>query len=303
MNQTALPSSESSPAKPQRWLDVEGWSILIALAALYLPTIVKLDQQIWNIVGQGHGPVMLALSAWLAKLRWEAYQALPQAQRPFASLLTHAPMLLLAGCCYIVGRSQDVLLLECVSFVMVLMAIIGAYRGVAGLKLMWFPLFFLLFALPLPGFMVDAMTAPLKSAVSYVSEHLLFWAGYPIGRAGVTLTIGPYQLLVADACSGINSVFALEAVGVFYLSVTSDAPRWRNIALAILILPISFFSNVARVVTLVLITYYLGDEVGQGFAHSFAGIFLFTVATILMIAVDQLLVITVKKLSHRQQSA
>jgi exosortase len=140
-----------------------------------------------------------------------------------------------------------------------------------------------------PGSIVDSVTAPMKMAVSYAAEQLIYWMGYPIARSGVTLDIGPYKLLVADACAGLNSIFSLEAVGVFYLSIVRHTNRFRNIGLTMLIIPISFVSNVLRVIALVLITYYFGDEVGQGFVHSFAGILLFMVATALTIGTDSLL--------------
>ncbi|WP_233585022.1 archaeosortase/exosortase family protein [Aquabacterium soli] len=103
------------------------------------------------------------------------------------------------------------------------------------------------------------------------------------------LTIGPYQLLVADACSGLNSLFTLEALGLLYMNVMNYKSKARNVALAIMIIPISFVSNVTRVLTLVLITYYFGDQVGQGFAHNFAGMVLFTVALVLTYGFDRLL--------------
>ena len=101
------------------------------------------------------------------------------------------------------------------------------------------------------------VTAPLKMGVSYVAEWILFQVGYPIGRDGVTLVIGQYKLLVADACAGLNSIFALEAIGVFYMSVVGHTNKWRNITLAALIVPIAFVSNVLRVMALVLITHDL----------------------------------------------
>ncbi|MET5012202.1 archaeosortase/exosortase family protein, partial [Burkholderia pseudomallei] len=88
--------------------------------------------------------------------------------------------------------------------------------------------------------------------------------------SGVMLVIGPYQLLVADACSGLNSLFTLEALGLLYMKVMRYQSKARNVLLAVMIVPISFVSNVARVLVLVLITYHLGDEAGQGFAHGFA---------------------------------
>jgi exosortase B len=277
---SATPSSMTSHIRAHYLI-----GLAIALLVAYWPTYLELNESVWNVVGQGHGPVMLTLSMWLVKQRWDAFQALPDQ----ANWAAAGPLMTLGLLAYIIGRSQDVLALDAGSQIFVLAAIALAWRGTAGLKLMWFPLFFMLFLVPLPGSVVDSITGPLKVAVSHVAEYLLYLAGYPIGRSGVTLTIGPYQLLVADACAGLNSIFALEAVGVFYLSVAHHTHRWRNIALAALILPISFVCNVIRVIVLVLITYYLGDDVGQGFVHSFAGVLLFTLATCLMIGVDSLI--------------
>lgn len=203
---------------------------------------------------------------------------------------------------YVLGRSQEVLMFEVGSQIFTIAGILLLYKGLPGLKQMWFPLFFLIFLVPLPGVMVDALTAPLKSGVSYVAEWIMYSAGYPIGRAGVTLTIGQYQLLVADACAGLNSIFALEAIGVFYMSVVRHTNKARNILLAILIIPIAFVSNVTRVIVLVLVTFYFGDEAGQGFIHDFAGILLFMVATILTIGTDSILGIFFKdknKIAHQ----
>jgi exosortase B len=140
---------------------------------------------------------------------------------------------------------------------------------------------------------VDALTMPMKTAVSYVTEHLLYWAGYPIARSGVVLQIGQYQLLVADACAGLHTLFTLEALGLLYLNIVRHNSWFRNIALAILIVPISFSANVIRVMVLTLITYHLGDEAGQGFLHGFAGMVLFLSALLLIIGVDSLLQATV----------
>lgn len=264
--------------------------VALAVVALYVPTYRALDQHIWGIVGQGHGPVMLALSLYLAWERWPRLKALPMQPAHIAGVLS----LLVGGFCYTVGRSQDVLFLDSGSQIPLLAGLVLLLWGWRGLKVMWFPIFFLFFVIPIPGSIVDAITAPLKAGVSYVAEQIMYWMGYPIGRSGVTLSVGPYRLLVADACAGINSVFALEAVGVFYLSIMGHTHRLRNILLAVLILPISFISNVLRVVVLVMVTYHFGDEAGQGFVHDFAGILLFVVATLMTIGVDSVLGLVLK---------
>jgi exosortase B len=284
---TVTSTAPSSPSKQNAsgFNKLELALVVAGMLVLYVPTYVILDKTIWNVVGQGHGPVILALMIWLIWQRWPKFAALSIPPANVAGALTLTVGLLL----YILGHSQDILFMDVGSQLFVLAGLFLLYRGWQGLQIMWFPLFFLIFMIPLPGSVVDQVTAPLKQAVSYTAEHFLYWAGYPIGRSGVVLTIGPYQLLVADACAGLNSIFALEAIGVFYMSVAQHTNQLRNSLLALLILPISFASNVIRVVTLVLVTYYFGDAVGQGFVHDFAGIVLFMVATMLTIGVDSIL--------------
>lgn len=260
------------------------------LVAMYTPTYAVLDSTIWRIVGQGHGPVMLALALWLLWQRLPAFVTHTGTGAPASG----SALLALGLLMYITGRSQDILFMDVGSQMLVLAGLTVLYKGWPGFKILWFPIFFILFIVPIPGSIVDQVTAPLKAAVSYVAEVILYKLHYPIGRSGVTLTIGPYQLLVADACAGLNSIFALEAIGVFYLSVMQYANPIRNLILAMLIVPISFISNVTRVITLVLVTYYLGDEAGQGFVHNFAGILLFMIATALTIGTDALIGITMR---------
>ena len=283
-----LPAAQAQANNPGR---LELALLALGFLVMYVPTYIILDKTIWNIVGQGHGPVMLALTLWLAWQRWPGLTALQSTSNPVAGAVFFASGLLF----YVLGHSQDILMFDVGSQILVLAGLLLLYKGWAGLKLMWFPLFFMIFLIPLPGLMVATLTGPLKSAVSYVAEAIMYNIGYPIGRSGVTLTVGQYQLLVADACAGLNSIFALEAIGVFYLSIVGHANKWRNILLAILILPISFISNVTRVIVLVLVTYYFGDEAGQGFVHDFAGILLFMVATALTIGTDSILGLFFKK--------
>jgi exosortase B len=190
---------------------------------------------------------------------------------------------------YALGRSQDILLFEVGSVIWLLAGLLLLQRGPAALKTQWFALFFMLFMVPLPSPVIDAVTMPMKMAVSYVAENLLFWAGYPIGRNGVTLQIGQYMLLVADACAGLHTLLTLEALGLLYLNLVRRDSLFRNVGLAILIVPISFTANVIRVITLSLITYHFGDAAGQGFLHGFAGMALFLSALLLIISVDGLL--------------
>ena len=142
--------------------------------------------------------------------------------------------------------------------------------------------------MPLPGPLVDRLTGPLKILVSFLSETILHAFGLPVARQGVILQVGQYQLLVADACSGLSSIFSLTALGLFYLHLVRPRHAWRRWALLGSVLPIAISANVIRVMVLMLITYFMGDEAGQGFLHGFAGMTLFIVALLLLLAMDGL---------------
>ncbi len=265
----------------------EWWPVALGLLALYVPTFYRLFTGIWTTEEQGHGPIILALSLWLLYRQWPAMLA-RSAGAPSAGAVGW-PLLLLALLLYILGHSQMILAAEISSFILLLAAVLLIKRGKGALALQWFPFFFMLFMVPLPGQIVSMLTMPMKMAVSYVTEHLLYGAGYPIARNGVILQIGQYQLLVADACAGLQTLLTLEALGLFYLNVVRHTSVFRNVALALLIVPISFSANVIRVMVLSLITYYFGDAAGQGFLHGFAGMVLFITALTLILSVDTLL--------------
>lgn len=267
------------------------WLVLLAaLLFLYTPSFVDLFQGIWTTDEQAHGPIVLGISLWLLYRKWPAMLAIEA-----RSSLAGWPVLIFGLLMFVFGRSQDILIFEIGSLLWLLAACLLLMRGSAALKAQWFPLFFMLFMIPLPGSVVDALTMPMKMAVSYVAEHVLYAAGYPIARSGVILHIGHYKLLVADACAGLHTLFTLEALGLLYLNLIRHDSLFRNVSLAILIVPISFTANVIRVMVLTLITYYFGDEAGQGFLHGFAGMVLFFTALILIIAVDSLIQFGVRR--------
>jgi exosortase B len=174
----------------------------------------------------------------------------------------------------VLGRSQGISVFEVGALPPILAGTLLALRGWPTLRAFWFPVLFFVFMVPLPGALVDALTGPLKLSVSQVTVHILDAAGYPIAREGVIITIGQYQLLVADACSGMNSMFSLSALGLLFMYLTARASVLHNALMLVSILPIAFAANIVRVLVLILITFHFGDEAGQGFLHGSAGMVL-----------------------------
>jgi exosortase B len=262
--------------------------IAAGLAVLYAPVFYDFAQGHWQSEEHAHGPIILAVVLWLL---WRGRAALLGAGEHPARGAGIA--LLVAGLLlYVVGRSIDLTIFEAGALVPILAGTLLAMRGWRALRRLWFAVLFIAFLVPLPGVLVDGVTGTLKAGISQLVEQILYWAGYPIGRTGVALTVGQYQLLVADACSGLNSMFSLAALGALYLYLANRTSRVHNAVMLAAIVPIAFVANLVRVLALVLVTYHLGDAAGRGFLHGAAGIVLLLAALGLFVALDA-------ALSHR----
>jgi exosortase B len=259
--------------------------LLASLVAAYLPTFITLAQGPWQTEQEGHGPLIIAASLWLV---WQSRNKLREAR--ISPSLGWGWLSLLGGLCVLVlSRNQDIWFLEVASEIPVLFGCVLLLAGWEVLRILAFPIGFLIFSAPAPGWMVDAATVPLKVLISDAVTTLLYAAGFPIAQNGVIIQIGPYQLLVQDACSGMNSIFALSAIGVFYVYAFRWQSKIRALILMALIVPITIAANFLRVLTLVLVAYYAGVEKLEGFIHDFTGIALFAVAVVLMLACDGLI--------------
>ncbi|MES2354977.1 MAG: exosortase-associated protein EpsI, B-type [Pseudomonadota bacterium] len=244
----------------------DSWLVLVGLAVLYIPTYIRLAFEVWQESQSFHGALFFLITLVIVWSQRAALFAPAQDTRPILGGL-----ILLAGLVlFITGRSQDFLPLEVISQLPVFIGVLLMVKGPRTLRALWFPIAFLLFLVPLPGSIMDALLMPLKQFVSTVVDQGLFLLGYPIARNGVVLTIGSYQLLIADACAGLNSIIALSGIGFAFVYLAGHMARWHNVLLVASVLPIALLANVLRVAFLTLITYHFGDAMGQRF-HDVAG--------------------------------
>jgi exosortase B len=259
--------------------------VVVGLLAMYVPTFVDVSRVYWANERGSAGPMILAICAWLM---WRVRERLLDA--PDADAMPRAGSALLAVglAMYAIGRSQDFAQFEVGSMVPVLGGLVLGVRGLPGLRAAWFPLLFLAFVVPLPGSLLDAILVPLKQQVSVAAELIMHGLGFPVARTGVVLTIGPYQLLIADACSGLNSMISLTGVGLVYVYTAGHASRLHNLALLAMVLPIAFIANMARVCLLMWITFDFGDIAGQRF-HDWAGYLEIVLAFALFFGLDAML--------------
>lgn len=255
------PSSWASTAVPL-WLPVA-----LGLLLLYVPTYRDIAAVFWTREQGGAGPVVLVMWLWLL---WRERAALGHAAPTPAATALGWTAITLGAAAYALGRSQEVFQLEAGSQLAIFPGIVLILLGFPSARRLRFVWLFLLFTVPLPGSLVDAVLVPMKEAVSAAVTQLIFHAGLPIARDGVVIYIGHYQLFIADACSGLNGVVALTAVGVLYVYAAGRRPWPLNALLLASIVPVAVLANLVRVTALVLATYYGGDALGQAL-HDYVG--------------------------------
>lgn len=261
------------------------WPLILGFTVLAVATLLSLSNQVWTREAGAHGPIVLATGLWLV---WRSAGSLRELGEPGAAWLAWLGFLSSLSV-YVFGRAFDFISLEAAGLYGVGISMLYATVGLRAIARNWFPLFYMAFLVPPPEWFLDRFTAPLKQFVSMVATDSLYLLGLPIAREGVTIHVAQYQLLVEDACSGMNSLTGLIAISLFYIYLLRGSSVRYSILLTLFVVPIAVIGNILRVMILILLTYFFGDQVAQGFAHDLAGVFLFAVDLLLVFGVDSLL--------------
>lgn len=285
------PASPAAPAGPARAsgrnparILLAHWLLALGAAAMAIPTFYSIATISWSTEQGAHGPIVLVTGIWLVMRRWREVVAVARPGRLGLAFALFLPCLLL----YALARVTNILEVEGFMMYGALVAVFYAYCGGKALRVLWFPLVYFLFLFPPPDTVVAIVTQPLKLGISQTAVKLLHLLGYPIANAGVTIQVAQYEVLVAAACAGLNSLISLSAIGLFYVYIRHNA-NWRYALLLVLaIVPVAILANFVRVLALILITYHMGDAAAQGFLHDFAGLTMFAVAVLGIFGVDAL---------------
>lgn len=274
------------------------WPLALGFILMAVPTFITLGQQTWSRDSGAHAPLVLVSALWLftqCRDRVSAVLARGHIGLVLAFLVLSLPL-------YTFGRAYDFISLEAAGLYLTMLALAYYLLGLRAVKEALFPFFYLGFLVPPPDWFIADITAPLRTFISWVATSGLHALGFPIMREGVTLYIAQYQLLVEDACSGMNSIIGLTAISLFYIYITHRA-SWRYATfLMLFIIPIAVVANIIRITVLVLLTYYFGDAVAQGFLHVTAGVVLFALALGLVFLLDMVLMRLMPRLSQGAQA-
>ncbi len=242
--------------------------VLIGWSLLYGQIYFQLWQTLWQTEEYSFAPLVGLISLFLL------FQKAKQAPMPTQPVYSVGSLLFIVGVMTAVGGfAYNIPLVALLSQPLTLAGIVLLIKGKTSLKAYAFPILFLLFMVPVPGFILESFTYVLKEHLSTFTVTLLYWLNYPIASSGVIIQIGHYQLLVADACSGLHSLISLTALGMVYIYLHPTTPILKLIMLC-LIVPVALLGNLLRILLITLITYHCGDITGN-MLHDYMGFVLF----------------------------
>jgi len=256
--------------------------ILAITALLYSPIFYQLYLGRWEMIDYTHAYYILPISLWLAWRKRAELSKLGTAT--YFSLFA----LLLGLLLFIFGWRWDYLFISTFSLIPVLFGLTGLLYGGQAVKALTFPILYLLFLVPPPMGILDAVTLPMRHMISVLTEIILKFFHYPISREGLLLSIGGHQLYMGEPCSGFRSLVTMLALGLLYVYLIKNS-MGKKLILAAAIVPLALLGNLIRVITLCLVTFYFGAAVAQGFFHYFSGAVIFVIMLLGLLGLESVL--------------
>ena len=183
---------------------------------------------------------------------------------------------------YFLGRLSALDVIVQYSLIVVLLGIALALAGVQIFKLIWIPLLFLSFCIPLPMFIFQGLSAKLQLLSSQLGVYIIRLFNISVYLEGNVIDLGSYQLQVAEACSGLNYLFPLMSVA-FICAYFFTAPLWQRAVVFISSIPLTIIMNSVRIGLIGVLTEHYGKSMAEGFLHDFEGWFVFMVCTAIMV--------------------
>ncbi len=243
---------------------------LFALAALFIG-LISYDGladlvRAWSSHEEySHGflipPIVLFL-VWQKKNELE--------QTPFKGSWAGLLVLLLGVALFILGELSALFIVIQYAFIVSLYGLVLAWLGWKGLRVIWVPLLLLAFAIPLPGFLYNNLSAQLQLISSEIGVWVIRLFGISVYLEGNVIDLGVYKLQVVEACSGLRYLFPLMTLG-FIMAYIYEASFWKKMLVFFSTIPITVFMNSFRIGAIGVLVEYWGQEMAEGFLHDFEG--------------------------------
>ena len=257
-----------------------GFSALLAtvsLGYLYFDSLAMLFGYWMDSEDYSHGVFVPLISLFLI---WQARYRIAEAgtQNSWWGLAVIFAGLFL----FWVGEFSTLYVLEHLSLWMVIVGLVIALIGVPAAQAIAFPLSYLLMSIPLPAFLYANLSSQLQLWSSALGVSCLQLVGVSAFRDGNIIDLGPVQLQVVEACSGIRYLLPLTALALLCAYLYKDK-MWKRVVLVLSSIPISILVNGFRIGMIGVLVEWYGESGAEGFSHLFEGWVLFMTSLGLLI--------------------
>jgi exosortase len=277
---SAAPQSSSPAGRPL--LVWAGLALLaVVLVVLYRRAAYELYDA-WTLVDgyYSHGPFVPLISLFFV---WRLMPRLKAA--PAGSSILGYPFIAAAGFFLLVGDYLGFRVFTEFSMLPMIVGLCLLFLGYERTKILWFPLVFLIFMIPIPASITQSLALNLKLVAAEVSVQLANLMTLPMVREGSFIYFKDDNLIIGEVCGGLRSLIALLAFGAL-MAYISKAKTWARILLLATAPLIAMISNIARIFLLCVIGYFYGSETAAGTVHDVSGVLIFVVAFILFFVLD-----------------
>jgi exosortase D (VPLPA-CTERM-specific) len=271
------PAEFTSP-RGSSWLawGILGIGVVALLEVLYASSLSYLFQEWMENEDYGHGIFVPFIS--LALIWWRRNHIFAVGTTPdWWGVL---PVAFGIGL-FIIGELATLYFLQHLSFLFVLMGLVLTIVGFPAMRRMMFPLGFLLAMIPPPHMLQQS----LSSSLQLISSALGVWSLQIIGvtafREGNVIDLGPIQLQVVEACSGLRYLFPLIALTLLCAYLFQDR-IWKRLVLVASAIPLAVVLNGLRIGLIGVLVEHFGNGAAEGFMHMFEGWFLFVLSFALL---------------------
>lgn len=238
-------------------------------------------------IGDGnysHGFLIVPIAAYFVWLRRARLRTTPLRPTWFGLVVFAGGILMLAA-----GLLGSELFLSRLSLLVTLAGIVLFLFGSQHLRILAFPLAFLVLMIPLPAIIFNQIAFPLQLLASRVGEFAISSAGIPVLREGNVLVLATTSLEVAEACSGIRSLVSLITLGIVY-GYFIDSRLWVRLTIVLSTIPVAILANGGRVAGTGMLAHWWGPSAAEGFFHEFSGWVVFVAAFAMLLVVQGLVV-------------
>lgn len=221
-----------------------------------------------------HGWLVPLASGWLVWQRRARLSACESSASMWGLALL-APCILLQ----VLAARLSVHFVSGLAMVGVVAGLCWTLAGAWVLRVLAFPILFLLFMVPLPGILLIGISFKLKLLAAAVATKAVTWFGIAATQAGSIVCLPGVTVIIDDTCSGLRSLISLLALSTLWTSFLGDQARgWQRLTLLAAALPLAIGANAVRLVLLMLLAVFCGPAMAEGFVHYWSGIVVFGVA-------------------------